>query len=196
MFPRNLNRTLAGTVSEKHSRRLVAPRQFEIPTKYVNFAESDQEIVQMEDFVNDKIETNANMKTGVIAKSMATNKMMSGFDASWLSQNEVLSLKVGFYGTTPDMVLETENESVELAPVWRFFGSMEGTFRLYPSTQVAQAYDPAQRSWFRQAIADKSKTFISTPYEDAFGMGYGALKKVLEKWDKLAKIEYKIWKQK
>ena len=98
----------------------------------------------------------------------------------WLSQNEVFSLKFGFHGTTSDMVLRTENESVELAPVSRYFGSMEGTFRLYPSTRVAQAYDPAQRGWFRQAIADKSKTFISTPYEDAFGMDYGALKKVLK----------------
>ena len=51
-----------------------APRQFEIPTKYVNFAESDQEIVQIEDFVNDKVETNANMKTAVIAKSVATKQ--------------------------------------------------------------------------------------------------------------------------
>jgi len=49
---------------------------------------------------------------------------------------------------------------------------MEGTFRMYPSTQIPQAYDPAQRGWFRQALGDKSKTFISTPYEDAFGMGY------------------------
>ena len=51
-----------------------APRQFEISKKYVNFAESDQEIVQMEDFVNDKVETNANMKTVVIAKSVATKQ--------------------------------------------------------------------------------------------------------------------------
>merc|ERR1719186_2336215 len=38
--------------------------------------------------------------------------------------------------------------------------------------QIPQAYDPAQRGWFRQAIGGEEKTFISTPYEDAFGMGY------------------------
>ena len=50
---------------------------------------------------------------------------------------------------------------------------MEGTFRVWPSIQLAQAYDPAQRGWFIEAMrGDKATTYISAPYEDAFGMGY------------------------
>ena len=149
-----------------------APRQFSIPTKYMNSVESDMELEKMEDLVNGKTSINPNMETTLLEKSTATNKVMSGLDASWLSQNAQLTNN---FGSSTDMVLDMFDESSELAPVWRYFGSMEGTFRMYPSTQIPQAYDPAQRGWFRQALGDKSKTFISTPYEDAFGMGYRAL---------------------
>merc|ERR1712167_191813 len=95
-------------------------------------------------------------------------------DSSWLKQNDHLtSFFTGFFGgVSTHMVLDILDGSAELIPVWRYFGSMDGTFRMYPSTQLPQAYDPAQRGWFRQAVGDEQKTFISTPYEDAFGMGY------------------------
>ena len=160
-----------------------APRQFSVPTKYVTSVENEQELVSMNNLVNDETITNKwgsmiTMETSMMAKNLAANAVMSGFDASWLSQNDKLILRLGFYKNTPDMVLDISGDSGEMAPVWRYFGSMDGTFRMYPSTQIAQAYDPAQRGWFRQAIGDKSKTFISTPYEDAFGMGYSALNSV------------------
>ena len=149
-----------------------APRQFSIPSKYMNSVESDMELGKMDDLVNDKTSINPNMETTLLAKSTATNKLMSGLDASWLSQNDQLTKN---FGSSTDLVLDMLDDSGELAPVWRYFGSMEGTFRMYPSTQIPQAYDPSQRGWFRQASGVTANTFISTPYEDAFGMGYTEL---------------------
>ena len=163
-----------------------SPRQFSVPTKYLTSVEQENELKNMNLLANgagnyDSLyPTMVRMDQNMLAKSSATNAVMSKFDSAWLSQNDGLRLKVGFYGTTPDMTLDVSNDFGEMTPVWRYFGSMDGTFRLYPSTQVAQAYDPTQRSWFRQAIGDGSKTLVSTPYEDAFGMGYGALEKVLK----------------
>ena len=138
----------------------------------MNSVESDLELGKMEDLVNDKTSNNPNMEAALLVKSRATNKLMSGLDASWLSQNVQINKN---FGSSTYMVLDILDDSSELAPVWRYFGSMEGTFRMYPSTQIPQAYDPAQRGWFRQAVGETAKTFISTPYEDAFGMGYIAL---------------------
>jgi len=100
--------------------------------------------------------------------------LSSEFDAVWQEQDKVLdTLYSGGLLAALDMSTQ------EAIPVWRYYGSMDGTFRLYPGAKVAQQYDPIDRPWFSRALTDAQSnpdktpaTFISTPYLDAFGMGY------------------------
>ena len=147
-----------------------APRQFLIPTKYMTENETDIELQKMDDLLNGIAENHANLDPTLIETSRATNIIMSGLDANWRNQDYKLA---DLLGSSSEMVINYNDASSELVPVWRYFGSIEGTFRVWPNTQLAQAYDPAQRGWFAQALrGEEGTTFISTPYIDAFGMGY------------------------
>lgn len=147
-----------------------SPRQFSIPTRYITENETEVELGRMNDLINGVVDSHANLQNDVVGKTRATNYIMSGLDSNWKTQDtELLKL----FGSSSSMVIDTNNADSEVIPVWRYFGSIEGTFRVWPSTQLAQAYDPAQRGWFTQALRGvKGTTFISAPYIDAFGMGY------------------------
>ena len=52
--------------------------------------------------------------------------------------------------------------------------SSTGLFRKYPGVNTSQtdrSYDPRQRGWYTQAVANQGQTIITTPYPDARGLG-------------------------
>jgi len=147
-----------------------APRQFAIPSKYTTTNETDTEIDMMSKLLNGQATSHANLDSNLIDVSRATNVITSALDIQWKSQDDKLFKE---YGSSTEMIVDLLNQDNELVPVWRYFGSIEGTLRVWPSIQLAQGYDPAQRGWFIEAMrGDASTTYISAPYEDAFGMGY------------------------
>ena len=108
-----------------------APRQFLIPTKYMTENETTIELEKMADLLNDVAQNHANLDPELIETSRATNFIMSGLDVKWRDQDNKL---YDYFGSSSDMVIDKENADSELVPVWRYFGSIEGTFRVWPNT--------------------------------------------------------------
>lgn len=62
-------------------------------------------------------------------------------------------------------------DSVAGYTVWRYFGSSNGVFRMFPGSPSKPLYNPMQRPWYSRALTNKGSNAISTPYEDANGAG-------------------------
>lgn len=93
-------------------------------------------------------------------------------DAQWLAQDQYYQslFETGDFDQTSFEF--SQSNSPTPMPVWRYFATTTGAIRVYPAVTLADDYDPTHRDWFKLAMTNPNKLFITTPYLDGFGMGY------------------------
>ncbi|CAK8683749.1 unnamed protein product [Clavelina lepadiformis] len=61
----------------------------------------------------------------------------------------------------------TQDKNLQLQVVlFRYIGTREGVFRLYPGSQEPKDFDPVTREWYRNALLNRGKYAVTPPYED------------------------------
>lgn len=140
-------------------------RQYTHPTQYLTVNETKLDVIRLEKWLTGD-GSMEKFDDGDVVKSFAIAS--ETLDAAWKAQDADLSTQYSSEKAKKELKIETD---VPIA-VWRYFGSADGTHRTWPGVQITAAYDPTMRPWYRLAMTDTSKTFLSAPYVDAFGMGY------------------------
>ena len=59
------------------------------------------------------------------------------------------------------------NNDVMPYTAWRYIGTAEGTFRIFPGAAFPVEYNPTARPWYNRALSFRGSNAISTPYKDA-----------------------------
>merc|ERR1712159_203462 len=140
-------------------------RQFSNPTEYLVENETETSVNALMTFLN----TGSGTTNFVDGSTTRSYVFASGqLDVAWKAQDTELD---GIYASDKAKTTIQIGTDVPIA-VWRYYGSSDGTIRLWPGIHIAQNYDPTVRPWYRLAMTNTDKTFLSTPYLDAFGMGY------------------------
>nr|XP_026693365.1 VWFA and cache domain-containing protein 1-like isoform X2 [Ciona intestinalis] len=50
--------------------------------------------------------------------------------------------------------------------IWRYFGSHEGVFRIFPAVEMFKSYDHTTQGWYKTAIHNKDRIIITPVYQD------------------------------
>ena len=116
----------------------------------------------------------------------ASVKILSNLDQIWQEQDQFFMMhaddlaamsydleNVANIAASTDSASFTANAQKPLpVGVWRYFGAADGSFRIIPGIEIADNYDPTLRPWYKLAMTNPDQTLITTPYADAFGMGF------------------------
>ncbi|AKA69645.1 methyl-accepting chemotaxis protein [Clostridium scatologenes] len=63
-----------------------------------------------------------------------------------------------------------------------YYGTSSGKFTIYPNAKMPDGYDSTKRDWYKQALNNKGKVIITSPYKDAAtGNNVVTLAKTVEK---------------
>ncbi|XP_028405667.1 uncharacterized protein LOC114528242 isoform X2 [Dendronephthya gigantea] len=60
-----------------------------------------------------------------------------------------------------------DDESV----MWRYVGTDSGVYRRYPGSTLSENLNYKTRPWYRQAVMNSGKAFLSHPFKDPYGRG-------------------------
>ncbi|XP_078490207.1 uncharacterized protein LOC144746834 [Ciona intestinalis] len=50
--------------------------------------------------------------------------------------------------------------------IWRYFGSHDGVFRIFPAVEMFKSYDHTTQGWYKTAIHNKDRIIITPVYQD------------------------------
>ncbi|THE12329.1 HAMP domain-containing protein [Bacillus timonensis] len=115
------------------------------------------------------------IKSQILATSTASVNLLDGYITDNLSSkyNDVeyfaSKLNAGsFAESETSNTIETFTQYSLLHPdiVTIFSGTKDGNMFLYPQANLPEDFDPREREWYKQAIANPGKAIITEPYED------------------------------
>jgi methyl-accepting chemotaxis protein len=91
-----------------------------------------------------------------------------GRQAELLAKNinvQVIHLYPNYEPFLRDLLKNVKESGNDITNV--YFGSKNKKFYDYPDVNEGESYDPTQRPWYVQAVANKGKLIVSDPYKDA-----------------------------
>jgi len=136
-----------------------SPRQFTSSFEYVS-----------EDYSQERLESPSRTPFVDYYSAMADSRISEELDHVWQQQDVFMEDLFNQNRLTAEYVIGNDNP-VPIT-VWRYFGMASGSMRVYPAISLPVNYDPTARPWYKLAMTDPDKTFLSAPYIDAFGMGF------------------------
>ncbi|XP_078595851.1 uncharacterized protein LOC144872952 isoform X1 [Branchiostoma floridae x Branchiostoma japonicum] len=119
------------------------PEAFTDPINYLNTLETFEDVVDIEMFIND-------------------------FTGSWANPGLIDGIRT-------DVILSAEIEQYwrenGTESVWRYFGTENGVFRIFPGIITDKRYDPTRQTWYARALSRPDDYTFSRPVESPFGGG-------------------------
>ncbi|MFS0821608.1 methyl-accepting chemotaxis protein [Bacillus sp. 1P02SD] len=115
------------------------------------------------------------IKSQILASSTASVHLLDGYITDNLSSKyndvEYFASKLNgrsFAESETSNTIETFTQYSLLHPdiVTVFSGTKDGNMFLYPQANLPEDFDPREREWYKQAIANPGKAIITEPYED------------------------------
>ncbi|KAI8511661.1 hypothetical protein Bbelb_107610 [Branchiostoma belcheri] len=119
------------------------PEAYADPINYLNNFEAFTDVADIELFIND------------FAGSMANPGLLDG-----VRTDVVLSAEIEQYWR------EHDHDSL-----WRYFGTENGVFRIFPGTITDKRYDPTRQTWYKRALSRPNDYTFSRPVPSPFGGG-------------------------
>ncbi|XP_019645903.1 PREDICTED: VWFA and cache domain-containing protein 1-like [Branchiostoma belcheri] len=119
------------------------PEAYADPINYLNNFETFKGVADIELFIND------------FAGSMANPGLLDG-----IRTDVVLSAEIEQYWR------EHDHDSL-----WRYFGTENGVFRIFPGTITDKRYDPTRQTWYKRALSRPNDYTFSRPVPSPFGGG-------------------------
>ncbi|XP_078678372.1 uncharacterized protein LOC144914424 [Branchiostoma floridae x Branchiostoma belcheri] len=119
------------------------PEAYADPINYLNTLETFDDVVDIELFIND------------FTGNMANPGLIEG-----IRTDVILSAEIEQYWR------ENGTESV-----WRYFGTENGVFRIFPGIITDKRYDPTRQTWYARALSRPEDYTFSRPVPSPFGGG-------------------------
>eukprot|EP00058_Branchiostoma_floridae_P028143 XP_002613634.1 hypothetical protein BRAFLDRAFT_93675 [Branchiostoma floridae] len=119
------------------------PEAFVDPVNYLGTSETFDDVVDIELFIND------------VAGFAANPGLLDG-----VRTDAILSAEIEQYWR------ENGQESV-----WRYFGTENGVFRIFPGIITDKRYDPTRQTWYARALSRPGDYTFSRPVPSPFGGG-------------------------
>eukprot|EP00761_Pharyngomonas_kirbyi_P010550 gb/GECH01010570.1/.p1 GENE.gb/GECH01010570.1/~~gb/GECH01010570.1/.p1 ORF type:complete len:1003 (+),score=253.65 gb/GECH01010570.1/:1-3009(+) len=118
----------------------VAPKGFNNVFQYQQNKETEQDVIEYNEFVNGERTGNPGFVTSIRPSAQLSVSVASSV---WKPQYDDSKL------------------------LWVYYGTDGGVWRAYPGHNTGKSYDPTRRPWYLRALNNPGKIAVSTPYADA-----------------------------
>ncbi|XP_078487608.1 VWFA and cache domain-containing protein 1-like [Ciona intestinalis] len=123
---------------------MLSPRAYQHPSQYLSKSETAADVTSLKNYMLGTGPNTANVKNSIRNVVYATSKL----EQLWTE-------------------ISGASQELQREILWRYIGTKEGVFRMYPGTELPKNFDPVVRPWYEHALANRDKFVITPPYRDA-----------------------------